>query len=172
MQRIVVAGSPGSGKTYLSRALGRSLGLPVIHLDVLYWRPGWVASDTASFRVRVAEAIAGEGWIIDGSFSGLAMDLTLARADQLIVIERPRWLTVGRVLWRSVFERRGQRADLPAGCPEMFDWSVVKQSWRYNLDRRPKIEAEALKYGAHVPIVRLNDDREIATFVEASSPAT
>ena len=172
MQRIIVVGSQGSGKTRLSLALGKKLGLPVIHLDVLYWRPGWKPSDTEDFRARVAEAIEGEGWVIDGSFAGLAMDLTLARADQLIVIERSRWLTVWRVLWRSAFQRHGQRTDLPEGCPEMFDWSVVKQSWRYNIDRRPRVEAEVAKYGAHVPVVRLRTDREIAAFVESTTRAT
>jgi len=149
----------------LSLALGRKLGLPVIHLDVLYWRPGWQPSDLEDFRARVAEAVAGEGWIVDGSYSGLAMGLTLARADQLIVIERPRWLTVWRVLWRSAFQRRGSRPDLPQGCAETFDWSVVKQSWRYNTDRRPRVEADVRKFGAHIPIARLHNDHEIANFI-------
>src|SRR5712675_963696 len=78
MRRIIVVGCQGSGKTRLALKLGRKLGLPVVHLDVLYWRPGWKASDKASFRVRVADAIAGEGWVVDGSFSGLAFDLIVA----------------------------------------------------------------------------------------------
>jgi adenylate kinase family enzyme len=172
MRRIIVVGCQGSGKTSLSLALGRTLGLPVVHLDVLYWRPGWQASDTSSFRGRVAEAIAGDGWIVDGSFSGLAFDLTLARAEKLIVIERPRWLCLWRVLWRSAFQRRGTRTDLPEGCPEQFDFDLLKQVWRYNVDRRPRIEEERLRYGADVPVVRLGSDREIAAFVEANSPAT
>ncbi|WFU21079.1 hypothetical protein QA649_23460 [Bradyrhizobium sp. CB1717] len=80
MRGIIVVGSQGSGKTSLALKLGRKLGLPVVHLDVLYWRPGWKTSDAASFRTRVAEAIAGDAWVVDGSFSGLAFDLTLARS--------------------------------------------------------------------------------------------
>jgi adenylate kinase family enzyme len=76
MRLIVVVGCPGSGKTSLALKLGRKLALPVVHLDVLYWRPGWKACDKASFRVRVAEAIRGDGWVVDGSFSELALDLT------------------------------------------------------------------------------------------------
>jgi adenylate kinase family enzyme len=171
MRRIIVVGSQGSGKTHLSLALGSKLGLPVVHLDTLYWRPGWKASDTPSFREQVAKAIAADGWIVDGSFSGLAFDLTIARAQQLIVIERPRWLCLWRVLWRSAFQRRGTRADLPEGCPEQFDFDLLKQVWRYNADRRPRIEEERLKYGADVPVVRLRSDREITDFV-ASSPTT
>jgi adenylate kinase family enzyme len=171
MRRLIVAGSPGSGKTTLALRLGRKLGLPVVHLDVLYWRPGWKESDLAGFRARVSEAVAGEGWVVDGSFSGLAMDLTIARADLFISIERPRWLCLWRVLWRSVSQRRGPRPDLPAGCREQVDRILLKEVWRYNARRAPRVEAERLQYGVDVPIVRLRSDREIAAFV-ASSPAT
>src|SRR5258708_28792734 len=81
MRRIIVVGCQGSSKTSLALKLGRKLGLPVVHLDVLYWRAGWKESDKASFRVRVADAIAGVRWVVDGSFSGQAFDLTLVRAD-------------------------------------------------------------------------------------------
>ena len=172
MRRIVVVGSQGSGKTHLSLALGRKLGLPVIHLDALYWQPGWKPSDRTDFRARVAEAISGDGWIVDGSYSGLCLDLTVARADLFIALERSRWLCMWRVLQRSAFQRRGQRTDLPEGCPEQFDWDLVGQTWRWPTERRPQIEAERLQYGAHAPVVHLRTDREIAAFVEASSPAT
>jgi hypothetical protein len=85
----------------------------VVHLDVLYWQPDWKESDKASFRVRVADAIAGEGWVVDGSFSGQVFDLTLARADTLIVIERPRWLCLWRIAWRSAFVRASRAASRP-----------------------------------------------------------
>ena len=165
MRRIIVVGCQGSGKTSLALRLGRNLDLPVVHLDVLYWRPGWKESDKASFRVRVADAIAGEDWVVDGSFSGRVFDLTLARADTLIVIERPRWLCLWRIAWRSAIDRDGTRPDLPEGCPK-------QQAWRYNADRRPRIEAERLKYGAEVPVLRLSSDREIEDFLAAISPAT
>jgi len=170
MRRIVVVGCPGSGKTSLALKPGRTLALPVVHLDVLYWRPGWKACDKASFRVRVAEAIRGDDWVVDGSFSELALDLTLARADTLIVIERPRWLCQWRIAWRSAFDRSGPRPDLSEGCPEKFDWKLMREAWRYDVDRRPAIEVERVKYGGHVAIVRLTSDWQIENFVEPSSP--
>jgi len=90
--------------------------------------------------------------------------------DTLIVIERPRWLCLWRITWRSAFGRQTTRPDLPEGCPEQFDWSLMRDAWRYNADRRPRIEAERLKYGAQIPVVRLSSDREIEEFVDASSP--
>lgn len=172
MRRIIVIGCQGSGKTSLARNLGRKLGLPVVHLDVLYWRPGWKPSDKPSFRVRAAEAIAGEAWVVDGSFSGLAFDLTLARADTLVIIDCPRWLCQWRILWRSAVDRDAMRPDLPAGCPEQFDWKLMREAWRYDTERGPVIEAERVQYGADVPVVRLQSDREIQDFLDAvSAPA-
>jgi adenylate kinase family enzyme len=170
MRRIIVVGSQGSGKTSLAVKLGRKLGLPVVHLDVLYWQPGWKPSDTASFRLRVTDAIAGDEWIADGSFSGLAFDLTLARAELLVVIDRPRWLCQWRILWRSAFDRDTTRPDLPEGCPEQFDWKLMREAWRYDTERAPVIEAERVQYGADVPVVRLSSDRDIADFLETLTP--
>ncbi len=165
MRRIVVVGSQGSGKTHLSLALGAKLGLPIIHLDTLYWRPGWKPSQRDDFRARVAQAISTDGWIVDGSYSGLCLDLTVARADLFVSLERPRWFCVWRVLKRSAFQRRGLRTDLPAGCPEQFDWDLVGQTWRWPTERRPQIEVERLKYGASIPVVRLRTDRQVADFL-------
>ena len=92
----------------------------------------------------IADAIAGEAWVVDGSFSGRAFDLTLARADTLIVIERPRWLCLWCIAWRSAFGVGGTRPELPEGCPEQFSWNLMQQAWRYNADRRPRIEADRL----------------------------
>jgi adenylate kinase family enzyme len=171
MRRIVVVGCAGSGKTSLALNLGRKLALPVVHLDVLYWLPGWKESDKASFRIRVADAIAGDDWVADGSFSELALDLTLSRADTLVMIERPRWLCQWRIAWRSAFDRSRQRPDLPEGCPEKFDPKLMREAWRYNVERLPAIEAEREKYGAHVAVVRLNSDREIENFVDSVARA-
>ncbi|SEN26702.1 AAA family ATPase [Bradyrhizobium sp. OK095] len=169
MRRIIVVGSQGSGKTSLSRNLGRKLRLPVVHLDVLYWQPGWKPSDTASFRTRVAEATSGDAWVVDGSFSGLAFDLTLARAELLVVIDRPRWLCQWRILWRSAFDRDTTRPDLPEGGPEQFDWRLMREAWRYEVARAPVIEAERVQYGPDVPVVRLRRDRDIANFLDSVS---
>jgi len=168
MRHIIVVGCQGSGKTILAVKLGRKLRLPVVHLDMLYWRPGY----KASLRLRVANAIAGEGWVVDGSYSGRAFDLTLARADTLIVIKRPRWFCLWCTARRSAFYRDVTRPDLPEGCPEQFDWNLMREVWRYNANRWPRIEAERLKYGAQVSVVRLNNDRETEDFLDASSPET
>jgi hypothetical protein len=98
MRRIIVVGCQGSGKTSLALRLGRNLGLPVVHLDVLYWRPGWKESDKAGFRGRRLG--------VDGSFSGRVFDLTLARADTHIGRIRP------ARLWRVLRARQCRAAEI------------------------------------------------------------
>ena len=40
-KRILLIGCPGSGKSTLAKKLGQKTGLPVIHLDTIYWLPHW-----------------------------------------------------------------------------------------------------------------------------------
>lgn len=86
MRRVLIVGNSGGGKSTLARSLGAKLGLPVIHLDVLFWKPGWVESDRADFRVRVAEALQAPAWICDGNFTS-SYDLRMPYADTIIWIE-------------------------------------------------------------------------------------
>src|SRR5277367_6674004 len=91
-QRIVIVGCSGSGKSTLARKLGLRLGLPVVHLDVLHYLPGWKRASLAEFRARVTEEHRGEAWISEGNFASWTFDIRLPRAESIIVLERPRWL--------------------------------------------------------------------------------
>jgi len=126
MRRIVVVGCAGSGKTSLALNLGRKLALPVVHLDVLYWLPGWKESDKASFRIRVADAIAGDDWVADGSFSELALDLTLSRADTMVIIERPRWLCQ----WRIAHAVASSCSKGTSGVPMRYPAAYMAAGWK------------------------------------------
>ena len=45
VERVLVVGCAGSGKSALARRLASLTGLPLIELDRAFWRPGWT-SDT------------------------------------------------------------------------------------------------------------------------------
>src|SRR5687768_16103132 len=69
MKRVLVIGSPGAGKSVFSRRLGEITGLPVIHLDQHYWRPGWIEPSKDVWSRQVTELLQRDSWIIDGNYS-------------------------------------------------------------------------------------------------------
>lgn len=90
MQRISVVGTSGSGKSTLARELARALDAPVVELDALHWLPGWAERPDEEFAVAVAQAAAGERWVIDGNYSKLVQPLVWDRADTVVWLDLPR----------------------------------------------------------------------------------
>jgi adenylate kinase family enzyme len=144
MRRIVITGCSGSGKSTLARQLGQRLGLPVVHLALLFWRPGWKERDTADFRARVADAHAGTAWISEGNYITKSFDLRLPRADTFIVLDRSRWLCLVRVISRVIFRRA--RPDLAEGCPEHFDWELLAFIWNFENVTQPRSRVPDLRF--------------------------
>jgi adenylate kinase family enzyme len=140
---------------------------PSGHIDRLFWRPGWKEPDRDDFRSRVAQAHSGNAWISDGGFAAATFDLRLPRADVLIVLERPRWLCLVRVLWRSLSRR--ERTDRPEGCQEQLSWDFLNFIWRFDKDTWPRIEAARIAHGRNVPVIRLRSNREIVGFLASQS---
>ena len=78
MERIMIIGCGGSGKSTLARQLGQKLNMPVVHLDQLWWLPGWVERDRESFDALLAQqllnaymwymTITGDGDLTDNNF--------------------------------------------------------------------------------------------------------
>ncbi len=138
MQRVVIIGCSGSGKSTLARRLAAATGLPAIHLDQHYWRPGWIEPPRDEWRAEVARLAAGDRWIIDGQYGG-TLDLRLARADTLIFLDLAMPVCLTRVLRRTIADYGRNRAELPPGCPERFDWQFLKYVWNYRRSHRPKM---------------------------------
>jgi adenylate kinase family enzyme len=109
MRRVNVVGSSCAGKSTFARRLAARLGVRHVELDDLHWEAGWVEVSTATFRERVAAAVAEVGWVVDGNYS-MARDLIWAKVDAVVWLDLPFWL----VLWRSLKRTWGRivRGDL------------------------------------------------------------
>ena len=165
MQRILIIGSPGGGKSTLARAMGERLGLEVVHLDRLWWRPGWVEAPLDEFRAAVMDAAAGERWVMDGNFSN-SFDIRAARADTVIWIDQPRLLCLWRVVKRVLTHKGAVRADMAEGCPEKIDLEFARYIWRYPSDVAPRMEKLIDAHADHARFFRLRSDGEMREFVE------
>ena len=101
MQRINVTGTSCSGKTTLSRRLAESLSLPYVELDALFWGPDWTPVPSETFRARVAAAVDGDRWVIDGTYSTVR-DLTWSRVDTVVWLDYPMPIVLARWARRTL----------------------------------------------------------------------
>ena len=164
MKRVLVIGSGGTGKTTVAQRLARRTGLPLIHLDLLYWRPGWQPTPSEEWREAVRRLVAGDRWIIDGNYGG-TLDLRLAACDTVVFLDLPRVLCLWRVLIRQLRYLGRTRPELPNGCRERLSWAFLAWIWTYPSRRRGSIltRLHALDKGKRVVILR--NAREIEDFI-------
>ena len=113
MRRILVIGCPGSGKSAFARALRAAVGLPLRHLDKLYWNMDGTHVSREVFRARLAYVLRQPSWIIDGNY-GSTLAWRLQFCDTVLFLDYPL-----EVCLDGIRERKGQpRSDMPCLMPE------------------------------------------------------
>ncbi len=133
--KILVIGSGGSGKTTFARRLAARTGLPLIHLDALYWRPGWEPTPADEWRTTVEALVRRDAWIMDGNYGG-TLDIRLEACDAVVFLDIPRLVCLWRVLKRRLRYGGQVRAELPVGCLERLSWEFLQWIWTYPARRR------------------------------------
>ena len=142
MERILVIGSPGSGKSTFSRALAQRKQLPLVYLDRLFWNADKTTVDQAQFDQRLGEAMARtQAWILDGNY-GRTLEMRLERCTQVFFLDLP-----VEVCLESVRARRGTvRPDMPWVETEE-DPEFMEYIQTFPQQQRPKILELREKYG-------------------------
>jgi adenylate kinase family enzyme len=99
--RILVYGVTGSGKTALAERISAATGIPWHFVDDLTWQPGWVPVPEDEQRRRVVAICAEERWVLDTAY-GAWLDIPLARVELIVALDYPRWLSLSRLIRRSI----------------------------------------------------------------------
>ena len=140
MRRVLIIGNAGSGKTTFAKALAEKTGLPLVHLDRLFWRDHWEHVTREEFDAALQVELGKESWIIDGNFDR-TLPLRLEYCDEVFFFDLPR-LTCIWGATRRVFQNRGKtREDMGGNCPERFDrnkWELYRHIWNFNKNNRKK----------------------------------
>jgi adenylate kinase family enzyme len=167
-RRIIVTGLAGAGKSTLSLALAAKTGAPVIHLDLHFWKPGWVAPSEAEWRATQREVLAGDAWIADGNYHE-TLDLRLRRADTVVFLDLPWW----RCSWRAFLRGFRMPGELPGGChysrwTRLWDeWRLAARLWRKEDRAQPALEREVIsRHGQHVALHVLESPRAVRDFLD------
>jgi adenylate kinase family enzyme len=164
VDRVMIIGCAGSGKSTLSQNLGGILNLPVIHLDKYYWKPNWVATPNDEWDRIVEEFTRKEQWIIDGNYSR-TMDMRIARADLIIFLDAPRWFCMYRILKRRVMYHKKTRPDMNAECPETIDFEFIKWVWNYRKRGRIKTLERLEKVKGQKEIIIINTRKQLEELI-------
>lgn len=167
-RRIAIIGTGGAGKTMLALELGRRLGLPVVHLDRIYWRAGWVEPPPDEWQEAHRAALAADAWIADGNY-GSTMDERLAAADAIVFLDTHPALCLWRVAARNVRLRGRTRADLAPGCVERIRPRATLAFWwyvaRYRRTRRPVVLERIRRHADGKRVEVLRSRRDVGRFL-------
>ena len=160
----MIIGCGGAGKSTLARQLGEKTGLPVVHLDKLFWRPGWEQISREEFDNLHREALAGEKWILDGNFDR-TMEERIRHCDTVIYLDFNRVTCLLGVAKRILTTYGQVRPDMGEGCPERFDWEFLRWVWNFNKNKREKT-CRLLACHPDKKICILKNRRQVRMFLE------
>ena len=136
MQRVMIIGCGGAGKSTLARALGEKTGLPVVHLDQIWWAPGnWQHMEKEEFDARLLEEMKKPQWILDGNFNR-TIEMRLKECDTVIYLDLPRMTCLLSWIKRVITNWGHARADMAPGCKEWFDPEMATWIWNFNKKNR------------------------------------
>ena len=173
MRHVAILGSAGAGKSRLARELADALELPVVHLDRLYWKPGWVAPTEPEWEAIQRRELGRESWIADGlqeNRAGLP-DHWLDAADTIVFIDASPLLCVWRVIRRRLSSEAGP--EMPADCKPAPFYRAFPKFLRLLLIYRRFVRADVLaelarrEHRQKVAVLRGGDD--MGTFLESAT---
>lgn len=163
----MIASASGNGKTTLGRELARRLDVPFVEMDALVHGPNWAETPDDELRALVEPILAGDGWVVDGSYRGKLGNLILDHADTVVWLDQPIRVWLPRLLRRT---RRRIRGDEPL-------WNDNRETWRGFLIGRESLFVWALRAHfrrrraypdqlAGFPVVRLRSPREVERWLD------
>ena len=168
MDRIAIIGCGGSGKSVLARQLATTLGLPVTHLDAIYYDQDWKPLPQDEFAARQEKLVTEPRWVIDGNYAS-TLPIRLAAADTVIFLDLPAITCLWGILRRRWRYRGGQHQQV--GVYDRITWNFVRYIWRYRHDMAPKVQSLIAEHAAHARVVTLTSRRQARRFVDQHTAA-
>jgi len=165
MDRIVIIGCSAGGKSTIARELSQILGIDVIHLDKVLWKPGCRLSHPEEEPEAVRELLARPRWIMDGNYTA-SLAMRLAEADTVVFIDFPRLRCLMRAIKR-LFQFRGKtRPDMGANCPEKLNLDFLNWIWNYPRTERPQLLRHLREHGSRATILQLRKPADVERWLD------
>ncbi len=165
MERVIIIGCGGAGKSTLARKLGEKTGLPVVHLDQIWWAPGnWEHMEREEFDRRLLEEMEKPRWVLDGNYNR-TIESRLDSCDTVIYLDMPRLICLKNWISRVIKNWGHARADMAPGCAEWFDPEMAGWIWKFNKHNRARYY-ELLNALEDKQVYILKSRRELGKFLK------
>lgn len=166
MKRVLIIGNNASGKTTMARILAEKLNLPLVHLDMLYWRDNWKHATDEEFDVLLKKELEKPEWIIDGNIKR-TLPTRLNYCDTVIYLDFPSWFCVLNAIKRLIQNYGKSRSDVGGYCKEKFDlnaFQFIHSIWYFNRKNR-KDFYDYLKQSKEIKVIVLKNRKEVKQFL-------
>lgn len=158
MNKVIVIGCPGSGKSTFSRVLHELTSLPIYHLDLLKWNSDKTTVSKEVFLERLQNVLVLDRWIIDGNY-GSSIELRMKECDTIFFLDYPVEVCID-----GIKQRQGKpRSDMPWIETE-DDEEFLEFIKNYNTQSRPKV-IELLNNNPQKDIVIFKSRKEADDFL-------
>jgi len=169
VKRIAVIGPTGAGKSWLAGRLGEKLGVRVVHLDTLFWQPGWVRTPHDEWLATQRRELAEESWIVEAQYDDMLPDWIDA-ADTIVFLD----VSPLQCLWR-VSKRRmdsqpatGSPAGSEPGPVHGAFRKFVRNQWEYRRKVRPELKADLTRRRNGQRVVVLRSETDLRNFLSGA----
>jgi adenylate kinase family enzyme len=152
IKRVSVIGISASGKSTFARELAQQIGLPLFHMDQLFWKNDWQEVPESEYLKEHQKLIDQDRWIIEGYIDTKMAD-RLRRSDLIIFLDYPGWLCTWRVLKRYLMHRNESRPELPTEAKEKLDFVTLWKIFRRK-ERIPLIDSLRVADPANLKVIK------------------
>lgn len=161
IQRIMIIGRSGSGKSTFGIKLSKIVNIPIYHLDKYFFESNWVARNYQEFVSSQIEIASNASWIIDGN-STRSYEVRYERADLCLYFNFRRRLCYWRV-FKRLFDKNPNIDDRAPNCQETVRWPLLKYMWSFESRVNPILQLLRSKY-PHVLFIELKSDKDVSKF--------
>ena len=164
MQKVLVIGCCGAGKSTFSRKLQAITNLELIHLDQYYHKPNWEEPEKDEWEQVLRKLVKQKRWIMDGNYAD-SFDIRFPLADSIIYLDYHSIKCCLRVIKRNIKDFGKKRSDIADGCKESFNLSFLKYVLTFNHKNRANIFNKLEKYKTTKDVIILKNDKEADLFL-------
>lgn len=165
MERILIIGSNGAGKSTFSYTLASKLGLPLIHIDQIYWHDNWQITPQEEFSERVSKEAKKSRWIIEGNNISTLED-RLSYADTIFWFEFPPAICLKNIFKREIHYYGRARPDMPKQCISRLNFPFLKSAITFNKRNRERI-MQMLKSFPNIQVIHFTKRSQVTRYLKS-----